>query len=58
MKFKLEFSGGLELLFNKQKKMEIEVPQEGQVTVQDLMNVLKDKIVEKKDFFITKENAM
>ncbi len=59
MKLKIEFSGGLELLFNKNKKMnlEIENPRENFCVV-DLVDKLREKIVEKHDFFITKDNQM
>lgn len=58
MKFKIELSGGLELLFNKSKKMEVEIGEKEIVIVQDIINELRTKIIEKPDFFITKDNSM
>lgn len=58
MKFNIEFSGGLELLFNKQKKLQLEVEPKDNFTVHDLIQSLKLKIVEKSDFFLNKDNQM
>jgi hypothetical protein len=59
MKLKLEFSGGLELIFNKNKKMEIEVERDTEsYTILDLIAVLREKISEKPEFFLTKDNQM
>jgi hypothetical protein len=59
MKFKIELSGGLELLFNKNKKIELEIEEvKENFSICDLILKLKEKIVEKQDFFITKENQM
>jgi hypothetical protein len=52
------FSGGLELLFNKNKKMDLEIESNGQTSLTDLIEALKGKIVEKHDFFLTKDNQM
>lgn len=59
MKLNVEFSGGLELLFNKNKKMSLEIENPlDSFTIKNLIELLKEKIVEKQDFFITKDNQM
>ncbi len=53
-------SGGLELLFNKLKKMDLEVENNtnNSLSLKELIEVLKGKIIEKHDFFLTKDNQM
>jgi hypothetical protein len=55
----LFFSGGLELLFNKQKTLEfkIENPKEN-YSIRDLIDLISGNIVEKQEFFITKDKQM
>jgi len=65
MKFKIEFrykynnfSGGLELLFNKNKKLDLDIEKNEIVYLRDLIEILKGKIVERHDFFLNKENQV
>ncbi len=54
-------SGGIELLFEKNKKMEIETDANDDTTnftVNHLIMKLKNLIKEKQEFFLTKENQM
>lgn len=57
MKIKVELSGGLELLFNKQKEFAIELKKETN-TIQDVINEMKTHIVEKPELFVTNDNKM
>lgn len=53
------FSGGLELLFNKNKKMDLDLDDiKDAFYLKDLIEVLKTKITDKHDFFLTKDNQM
>ena len=55
----LIFSGGLELLFNKKKKLEFEINEpKKNYSIRDLIDVIIQNIVEKQDFFITKDKQM
>eukprot|EP00879_Flechtneria_rotunda_P009744 GHRR01010193.1.p3 GENE.GHRR01010193.1~~GHRR01010193.1.p3 ORF type:complete len:100 (+),score=25.01 GHRR01010193.1:161-460(+) len=45
MKLKIEFSGGLELLFGKQKEYSVDVPANGQLTVGQLLPWTRDQLL-------------
>lgn len=56
MKLKVEFTGGLELIF-KTKTLEVLIDKET-ATVQDVIQALKPKILERPDFFLTKNDEV
>ena len=57
MKLKVEFSGGLELIF-KTKNKEVEINNKEKVTVTELVNELKSSILERPEFFLTKDGEV
>jgi len=57
MKITTSFSGGLELLFDKQKQLTFTIDKTS-FTIKDLCLVLKEKITEKTEFFLTKDDEM
>lgn len=56
MSIKVEFSGGLELIF-KNKQLSVEFSKQ-QFTLQDLVDELKLHIKERPEFFLTKEGKV
>lgn len=56
MKLNVEFTGGLELIF-KTKLLEVNLEKD-KATVQDVIQVLKPKIHERPDFFLTKNDEV
>ena len=54
----LIYSGGLELIFNKEKKMKLEIKDKSNITIKELLLILKEKIVEKPEFFLNKDNQV
>ena len=52
------YSGGLELIFNKEKKVKVEVKDKTNISVKELLLILKEKIVEKPEFFLNKDNQV
>lgn len=53
----MEFSGGLELLFDKKKSHEIELPQDS-IPLKDLLQWLKGNLLkERPELFLTGENV-
>ena len=57
MKIITHFSGGLELIFSKEKQLTITIDQPN-ITIKDLCLILKQKITEKTEFFLTKDDEM
>lgn len=57
MKIKAEFSGGLEIIFQN-KTIAIEINKDGEITVSDVVNELKKHILERPEFFLTKEGEV
>ena len=54
----LIYSGGLELIFNKEKKMKLEIKDKSNISIKELLLILKEKIVEKPEFFLNKDNQV
>ena len=57
MKIIANFSGGLELIFDKQKQLTLNV-EKSSLTIQELCLILKEKITEKTEFFLTKDDEV
>jgi ubiquitin related modifier 1 len=57
MKIKVELGGGLEILFDKQKNLEINV-EKNDVTIKDVIIELYSKIKEKKELFATSDGII
>jgi hypothetical protein len=57
MKIIAHFSGGLELIFNKAKQIELTIDKTS-ITIKDLCLILKEKITEKTEFFLTKDDEV
>lgn len=57
MKFNVEFSGGLELIFKTKSKI-VNINSKDKVLISDLVNELKSSIVERPEFFLTKDGEM
>mmetsp|Transcript_584 Transcript_584/g.983 ORF Transcript_584/g.983 Transcript_584/m.983 type:complete len:98 (+) Transcript_584:54-347(+) len=59
MKLKVEFSGGLHLLFDKQKSLDVDVPlKDSTLIMKDLISWLKDnKLRERSELFVSGDNV-
>lgn len=57
MKVKVELGGGLELLFNKQKTFEIDLPN-GANTIETVVKEMEKKITEKQELFTNKDSKV
>ena len=61
MKVRISLSGGLELIFNKEKNFTIELEKksdEDELTIQDVISILIGKITERPEFFVTSDNIV
>jgi ubiquitin related modifier 1 len=57
MKIKVELGGGLEILFDKQKNIEINI-EKTDVKIRDIILELLSKIKEKKDLFASSDGSI
>ncbi|KAF8058417.1 URM1 [Scenedesmus sp. PABB004] len=58
MRLKLEFSGGLELLFGGLKEHEVEVPADGQLTVGQLLPWTRDALLQERPELFMKGDSV
>ncbi|CCD23022.1 ubiquitin-related modifier URM1 NDAI_0A08690 [Naumovozyma dairenensis CBS 421] len=49
VKVKVEFLGGLDVIFNKERVHKVEVPQEDPVTLKDLLDYIIDNMIANKN---------
>ena len=46
VKLRVEFLGGLDVVFNKQRTYDLNIPTDGSFTIKDLLDYLVDKMIE------------